>query len=62
MPNSLGPTLDDLRDEQRAFIGPPEPPKVPKFTPVHERESVYSMMVENLVAKIAAESAAYIRK
>lgn len=62
MPNSMGPTLDDLRDEQRAFIGPPVPPKVPKLTPAHQRESVYSMMVENLMAKIAAESAAYIRK
>ena len=62
MANSIGPTLDDLHDEQRAFIGPPEPPKVPKFTPARRRESVYSMMVENLVAKIAAESAAYIRK
>ena len=62
MANSIGPTLDDLHDEQRAFIGPPEPPKVPKFMPARRRESVYSMMVENLVAKIAAESAAYIRK
>lgn len=62
MPNSMGQTFDELRDEQAAFIGPPEPPVVPKFTPAHQREQVYSMMVENLMAKIAAQSAAYSRK
>lgn len=62
MANSMRPTLDDLHDEQRAFIGPPEPPKVPKFTPARRRESVYLMMVDNLVAKVAAESAAYSQK
>ena len=62
MANSMGPTLEDLHDERRAFIGPPEPPKVPKFTPAGQRESAYSMMVDNLVARIAAESAVYTQK
>lgn len=62
MANSTGPTFDDMRDEQRAFIGPPEPPKIPKFTPVDQRETVYAMMLDSLVGRIAAESAVYTQK
>lgn len=56
---STAPTFDNLRDEQRCFIGPPAPPQIPKFTPVRERGAVYAMMLDDLVARIAAETSAY---
>jgi len=58
MDNSSRPTLDDLQDEKRAFIGPPEPPQIPKLTPVRERAAVYAMMLDELTARIAAETEA----
>jgi hypothetical protein len=56
---STAPTFDNLRDERRSFIGPPAPPQIPKFTPVRERGAVYAMMLDDLVARIAAETSAY---
>lgn len=50
------PTLDDLQAEQRAFIGPPPPPQIPKFTPASERQAVYQMMLEELIPRIDEES------
>ncbi|MDG3039855.1 hypothetical protein [Roseicyclus marinus] len=52
-------TLDDLQGEQRSFIGPPAPPLIPKMTSASEREAVYRMMLENLAARIAAETEAF---
>lgn len=52
------PTFDVLRDEQKAFIGPPPPPQIPKMTPARDREAVYQMMLDDLVAQIAAETLA----
>ena len=34
------PTFEDIRDEQRRFIGPPAPPQIPKFTLKAKREEV----------------------
>lgn len=55
---SRRPTIDDIRDEQRGFIGPPAPPQIPKFTSMAEREEVYKMMLDDLAARISAETAA----
>lgn len=51
--SSRRPTFDDIRDEQRRFIGPPAPPQIPKFTPIAEREAVQAMLLDDLVARIA---------
>lgn len=52
-------THDDLREERQRFIGPPAPPQVPKFTPPHAREAVCAMILEDLAARIAADTAAH---
>jgi hypothetical protein len=41
--SSRRPTFEDIRGEQRGFIGPPAPPQIPKFTPEGEREAVHAM-------------------
>lgn len=56
------PTLDDLQDEQDAFIGPPAPPQIPKFTPVFERQAVYQMMLDDLISQIVENSRVTSRK
>jgi hypothetical protein len=55
---SRRPVFDDIRDEQRRFIGPPAPPQIPKFTPEAEREAVQAMLLDDLAARISAETAA----
>jgi hypothetical protein len=62
MANVSRPIFDILQDERRAFIGPPSPPQLPKLTPVHEREAVYAMMLDDLVARIAAETSANTKR
>ncbi len=56
MANVSRPIFDFLQDERRAFIGPPPPPQLPKLTPAHECEAIYAMMLDDLVARIAAET------
>lgn len=51
------PTFDDIRDEQRGFIGPPTPPQIPKFTPKAEREAVQAMLLDDLADRLAEEAA-----
>jgi hypothetical protein len=55
---SRRPTFDDIRDEERGFIGPPAPPQIPKFTPKAEREEVQKMLLDDLAARISAETSA----
>lgn len=62
MTNPERPTFDDIMAERRRFIGPPRPPQIPKLTPVAQREKVYTMMLDNLVERIAAETAAHTDK
>lgn len=52
-------TLEDMREEQSSFIGPPAPPQIPKFTPERYREAVRQMMLRDLAERIAAETAEY---
>tara|TARA_R110000787_G_scaffold277172_1_gene386387 strand:- start:33047 stop:33241 length:195 start_codon:yes stop_codon:yes gene_type:complete len=56
--SSRRPIFEDIRGEQRGFIGPPAPPQIPKFTPKGEREAVHAMMLGDQAARIAAETAA----
>jgi hypothetical protein len=53
------PTFEDIRDEQGRFIGPPTPPQIPKLTPEAEREAVEVMLLEDLAARVTAETSAY---
>lgn len=53
------PTLDDLLDVQRRFIGPPAPPQIPKLTPVARREDVQEMLLDDLAKRIATEVSSY---
>lgn len=53
------PTFDDILAEQREFIGPPAPPQIPKLIPEAEREVVQAMLLDDLAARIAAETSAY---
>lgn len=62
MANVSRPIFDDLQNQRRVFIGPPSPPQLPKLTPVHEREAVYAMMLDDLVARIAAETSANTKR
>ena len=48
--------FDDLIKDQQAFIGPPSPPQIPKFTAKADREEVYRMMLNDLAEKIAVET------
>lgn len=50
------PTYDDLIARDAAFIGPPPPPQIPKFTRAADRDAVYKMMLENLIDEIAETS------
>lgn len=50
---SRRPTFDDIRDEQRGFIGPPAPPQIPKFTPKGEHEAVQAMLLDDLADRLA---------
>lgn len=56
------PTLDDIQAKQAAFIGPPPPPQIPKFTRTSDREAVYKMMLDDLISKIAKNSRQALRK
>lgn len=49
------PTFEDIRDEQRDFIGPPAPPQIPKFTPEAEREVVQAMLLDSHLVCRAAD-------
>lgn len=52
------PTFEDINDEQERLIGPPAPPQIPKFTPIAEREAVQAMLLDELTARISAETSA----
>ena len=56
------PTLDDLQAEQAAFIGPPPPPQIPKFTPASEREAVYKMMLDDLMSHTAQDDRPIVKE
>lgn len=56
---SRRPTFDDIRDEQRRFIGPPAPPQIPKFTPKADREDVRKIMSDNLAERISDGDSVY---
>ena len=57
--SSRRPNFDDIREEQRRFIGPPAPPQIPKLTPEADREVVEAMLLDDLAGRIAVETAAY---
>ena len=46
------PTFDELRDEAKRFIGPPEPPQIPKTTRIKDREAVRKAYLKSLANQI----------